>query len=152
VTTSIEEPEFDLPPATFRDQWWLMIASGCVFVIAGLLTVLPPGERVAFKGFEDYPLPQSCYLRSNFNLDCAGCGLTRSTIYLTHGDWQASVDSHPLGWLIALLIAAQIPYRSWIIRTGNRYPIGKATPWVLLAVVGSLLMTNWLMEISRRYF
>ena len=146
-----EEDSIRLPPRSLNNQWWFILASVGVFAMASLLTVLPSGEQVAFKGFEHKPLPESCFLRSQFSLGCAGCGLTRSTIFLTHGNWQASVDAHPLGWLIALTIAGQIPYRFWILSSGNRYPIGRTPPWILMAVVAFLLMANWLIQIGRQF-
>lgn len=39
-----------------------------------------------------------------FDMECWGCGLTRSIQHLMHGEWQESLDYHPLGWLIFLLL------------------------------------------------
>ena len=50
-------------------------------VIAGtfLLEVLPD-QRVALRGFTAYPLPELCGSRLAFDIECPGCGLTRSFI------------------------------------------------------------------------
>ena len=54
--------------------------------------------------------PCACPAR-RFGVSCPGCGLRRSFIYLAHGDWDASWQSHRLGWLLAAMVALQIPYR-----------------------------------------
>lgn len=39
-----------------------------------------------------------------FHVECWGCGLTRSIQHLIHGEWQESLDYHPLGWLVFILL------------------------------------------------
>ncbi|MBM80820.1 MAG: hypothetical protein CMJ78_09520 [Planctomycetaceae bacterium] len=142
--------EFEAPAINKRDHWLILGASCLVFLLAALLTVLPEG-RVAFKGFESHPLPHTCSLRMMINLDCAGCGLTRSTIHLVHGNFSAALAVHRLGWLVALLIASQVPYRLWIILRNSRYPLGKVAPWVVVIAVAVLLMVNWTVNMVRQF-
>ena len=49
-------------------------------------------------------LPSFCPFYNLTGLPCPGCGLTRSFVCLGHGQWQASLHWHPLGWLIFLVL------------------------------------------------
>jgi len=86
----------------------------------GLALVLPPlclllevrsDERVGLPGPAALRLPPLCLPREWFGITCPGCGLTRSFIHLAHGDWDASVQAHPVGWVLAAALFLQIPYR-----------------------------------------
>lgn len=48
----------------------------------------------------DFPL---CPLASSFGIPCPGCGLTRATLALLHGDVRAALRLHPLVWLLTPL-------------------------------------------------
>jgi hypothetical protein len=43
------------------------------------------------------PLPGMCLSRRIFGVNCPGCGLTRSFVSLTHGDWRLAFHFHRLG-------------------------------------------------------
>jgi len=44
-----------------------------------------------------------CPLASSFGVPCPGCGLTRATLALLHGDVRAALHFHPLVFLLAPL-------------------------------------------------
>ena len=50
-------------------------------------------------------LPSLCPFYNITGLPCPGCGLTRAFVSLGHGQWLESLHWHPLGWLIALVLA-----------------------------------------------
>jgi Protein of unknown function (DUF2752) len=79
----------------------------------------------------DFPL---CPLASSFGVPCPGCGLTRATLALLHGDLAGALRLHPLVLLIAPLVAVLLsagildllrdptrgprkPYLRWSART-----------------------------------
>lgn len=121
---------------------WLAVA---MVALSAALQVLP-GGRVAFIGWESSPLPHSCLSRRLWNVSCPGCGLTRSFIWLAHGQWRESLAVHHVGWLLALLVVVQIPYRLLCLaRPQSALPQGWANP--TLMAVASLLMLNWLVNL-----
>jgi hypothetical protein len=129
--------------ATLRQRHRLVLAGVCgVFVLSFALEVLPEG-RIALRGLEEYPLPHTCASRLLFRQGCLSCGLTRSFIHLASGRWQESLAVHRLGWLLAVSMLLQFPYRIAGLLAANPAPLGKTFPqvcgWTLLV----LLVANW---------
>ena len=97
-----DEPKRRYPK--LRLQLLLMLALGGV-----VLAVEPQPQTATFAG---YSLPD-CTLREMTGLPCPGCGLTRSTGYLTEGQWHEAWSINPASfalvtwWIleIALLVA-----------------------------------------------
>lgn len=81
------------------------------------------GTAVGLRGVPGYPLPELCATRRVFGVGCPGCGLTRSIVWLMHGDLSASLAMHRLGWLIFAAILLQIPYRALALA-------GRAPRWL----------------------
>jgi hypothetical protein len=50
--------------------------------------------------WSDFPL---CPVAGTFGIPCPGCGLTRATLALLHGDVHAALHFHPLVWLMTPL-------------------------------------------------
>ncbi len=78
--------------------WYILLGIPALFICAFLLFLLPQVLNLPF-----------CAVRSFLNIDCPGCGLTRSFAYLSHGQVRTSIDFHPLGiviaaWLVYLFI------------------------------------------------
>ncbi len=89
--------------------------------------------------------------RQWFGLNCPGCGLTRSLIHLAHGDWQASMAMHRLGWMMAAAILLQFPYRISCLRHGHISPLGTRLPkWFGYTLICSLV-ANWLLGTACRF-
>ena len=55
-----------------------------------------------------------------FHMDCPGCGLTRSIVFLVHGEVRASWQMNRVGWIMLLAILGQVPYRIMCLRRGRR--------------------------------
>jgi hypothetical protein len=125
----------------------MLVLASAVVVAAFLLQVNPDGERVALRNLPDAKVPPTCMSRELLGVRCPGCGLTRSFIFLAHGDWESSWRSHRLGWLLAAATLAQVPYRLHELARPRRRRrwLAAVTRWfprVLLV----LLLGNWLVE------
>jgi hypothetical protein len=64
-------------------------------------------------------------------------------------DWSDSWKLHRLGWLMALLIVSQLPYRALCMYRG-RAILGRRVPKVLGYIVIALLIGNWLVSFAHR--
>src|SRR5690349_11305293 len=82
-----------LPAAT---EW---IAAGGALA-GGAAFLLSP------DGIDDGPVV--CPFRLLTGLPCPGCGLTRSWVYLAHGQWRDSFLVNPFGIVLAALLVALI--------------------------------------------
>lgn len=121
----------------------MLLISFAVILLSFALAVRPD-QRVTLRGLPEYPLPATCMSRSVFGVTCPGCGLTRSFIHLAQGNWSASVATHRLGWLLAMAVVLQLPYRLYALRRGElsartRFA-GACFSYLLLAA----LLVNWL--------
>lgn len=109
------------------------------------------GDRVAFWCFPQWPLPQTCGARIWLGITCPGCGMTRSFVYLAHGQWTAAFHCHRLGWLLAGMTVLQIPYRLIVLRHGPILKPAEAR-WVSNILVFALIF-NWILEqAASRFF
>jgi len=134
------------PPASTEAGWrrhrFMLVLSSAVVALALLLDVTPAGH-VAFRGWPNLPLPSTCMSRSLYGVDCPGCGLTRSLVYLAHGQWRASWDMHRLGWLMGAAILLQFPYRVVGLVRKCDAPLGTRLPKAFGSALIFLLIANW---------
>jgi hypothetical protein len=122
-----------------------LIASLLILLAAPLLQVLPD-QRVALGAAANLKLPPLCPSNAIFGVRCPGCGLTRSFVHLAHADLPASLHDHRLGWLVALIVLLQIPYRAWALLGPTPLPLGRRFPAAIGLALLAALITNWLAE------
>lgn len=68
--------------------------------------------------WSDFPL---CPIAGSLGVPCPGCGLTRATMALLHGDWQGALRFHPLVWLLSPVFGGFVAVASWeLVRDPNR--------------------------------
>lgn len=130
-------------------QRHLFFAALAIVVVGLAFAFEVHDDRVALAGFANYPLPHLCMSRSMFGVTCPGCGLTRSFVYLAHGNWQASLQAHRLGWLMAAIVLFQIPYRAWML-AGRRDALPARLVQAFAAAVVALLVINWGLSLLER--
>ncbi len=66
----------------------------------GAAFVLSPGA------VEDGPVV--CPFRLMTGLPCPGCGLTRSWVYVAHGEWSSAWSANPFGYVSMALVAVLV--------------------------------------------
>ncbi len=132
----------EAPPSLGRHREMIGAAT-LALALAFLLQVRPDG-RVAFRWLSAYPLPHSCATQAWFDVDCPGCGLTRSIIHLARGDWAAAIRAHRIGPLMAVALLLQFPYRLYGLRRRDPEPLGRLIPSLFGYVLIIALIGNWL--------
>lgn len=123
-------------------QTMLAIAVGVLLLSA--LLVIRPDQKVALWCLPNWPAPESCMSRTAWGIPCPGCGLTRSFVALAHGEFARSWSYNRMGWVLALLTAAQVPYRLWALRHPTGAPLGRTFPHVLASTLIVMLVLNWI--------
>lgn len=140
VADSPTERESDRLNGHHRTLLWMSI----VVIAAAILLRVRPDQKVELEFLRGWPAPELCQSRVWFGWECPGCGLTRSFIHLAHGDFASSVAVNRVGWLLALLVVLQIPYRLWAMHSSTGRPLGRLAPWVVLWSLIVLLFANWI--------
>jgi hypothetical protein len=125
-----------------RQHRQMLVLCALAIAIAPLLKVIP-NERVAVRGV-DAVLPPSCPSRTIFNVSCPGCGLTRSFVYLIRAEWENSIRSNRVGWILMGAVALQIPYRLYALYGSGRYLVRPAFAWCFSLGLIAMLLINWI--------
>ena len=81
-----------------------------------------------------------------FGVRCPGCGLTRSFVALTHGDWAESTHYHRLGPIVYFYLLALILFHTYgALQRNFSLPraLVRAHHWGGLLLCAALLV-NWI--------
>lgn len=140
-----------LPQSTGRDYHWTMLAISLGVIVLACVLQVRGDQRVQFHWLAGWTLPELCQSKALLGWDCPGCGLTRSFIHLAHGDLAASLQVHRLGWLLALFVLVQIPYRLWALCSTTGSPLGHRLPWIAMWTIVFLLIANWFGGLVERF-
>ena len=131
-----------------RNHHRVMLAIYATVIVLMFLLQVRSDQRVEFFFLPGVPLPESCLSRSLFDVDCPGCGLTRSFIYLAAGRVAESWSINRVGWLLLLAVLLQFPYRMMALKKidqGQKPPFARwHTPYSTVLIVA--LITNWLLK------
>ncbi|KPM31709.1 Membrane protein [Croceitalea dokdonensis DOKDO 023] len=87
-----------------------------------------------YLGIQDYMLP--CLSKQLFGLDCPGCGLQRSLVFLAKGEFKAAFDMYPA--IYAILALAFFLVFDMLVKPKNGYPI---KIFLSVVTVGSIVLS-----------
>ena len=124
-----------------------MLVLACVIIVLSFVLIVRSDDHAAFALLPNWPIPSTCPSQTIFGVDCPGCGLTRSFIFLAHGDWHSAFVRNRVGWLLALAVIVQIPYRLFALLGRDRQPLGRRIPQVFGYVLIAALIGNWVLHL-----
>ncbi len=121
-----------------------LLAVSALALVLSFLLVRQPGGRVALMGFDRFLAPEVCMPNALFGIECPGCGLTRSFICLSEGDWRRAWELNRVGWVLYGLAWFQIPYRVLALFRPNRLRVPPRISRTVGIAIILALMINWL--------
>jgi len=126
-------------------HWFVLGISGSVLVMSALLA-MPDMRTVAVGGV---PLPEICTVKRLTGVPCPGCGMTRSFICISQGEWVRAWRLNPASFLMYFLIAAQIPYRLWQLWRVYRGQLPVAEGWFgyYFMAIAAAMFLQWVFKI-----
>lgn len=106
--------------ATATRRWWLgdvavIAAAALVLVLSMVLS--PSTEMLTLFGQD---IPVLCGFRRLTGVGCPGCGLTRSFVFLGHGQVWSAFQMNWLGPPLFVAVFLQIPLRLYRMATRLR--------------------------------
>ncbi|MCA9137067.1 MAG: DUF2752 domain-containing protein [Planctomycetales bacterium] len=133
-----------------RERHWSVLLVSVAVIFLSICLETSNDGRVAVDGWSELRVPELCISRSWFGISCPGCGLTRSFIHLAHGRFADSLAVNRVGWILALTVVLQIPYRIYSLRQSPVGGLNSRWPsWVATALI-AILIGNWLLlQLSR---
>lgn len=131
--------------AQLLDRHWTMLGVSVAVIVLSFALQLNPAGRVRASWLPFDSLPPLCGSRAFFGVNCPGCGLTRSFVALASGDFAESFRLHRIGWLMALAVALQVPFRIWGLYELRRGVISERMwpIWFGRILIAALIL-NWL--------
>ena len=124
-----------------------MLLIATIIVVLSFVLQVRSDQRVELRFLPDYPFPETCLSRSMWGIACPGCGLTRSFILLVRGQFAESFAVNRTGWLLAVAVLVQFPYRLFMLRQLARHgypePDWHLATTVFSAVLIAALVVNW---------
>lgn len=130
-------------PVAIRHFCVMLLCAGVL--LASLLLGVNARGQAYLPPFGAHPIPEICPFKRATGWPCAGCGLTRSTISITHGDWRRAWHFHRVGFLVYLFILGQLLYNGFAwqrARRGAEVARGRWTEYSAFALL-ALLLANW---------
>lgn len=88
--------------------------------------------------------PAICPMRNTFGIPCPGCGLTRATVALAHGDFASALHFHPLVWLMLPIFVVMVIEEVYIFVRRRRLSLLARIPTAIWWPVGALILGVWL--------
>ena len=88
---------------------------------------------IYFLALKDYMLP--CLNKQLFGIDCPGCGLQRSIVFLLKGDFAAAFHMYPAIFTLVPLFGILIINRLFNLKYGNQLIIGLSISTVALILI-----------------
>lgn len=126
----------------------VLLACASVLILAAILEVRGDSEVWLF-GFR---LPESCAWRRLYNINCLGCGLTRSFISLAHLAPLRAWHFNPAGPVLFAGLLFQFPYRCGQLWRIAQYRPAWPTPvplfmgWIAVGV--ATLVVQWVVRVA----
>jgi hypothetical protein len=106
-----------------------------------VLAAVAGGLSIAIAS--DFPL---CPVAGTFGVPCPGCGLTRATLALLHGDLERALKFHPLVWLLGPLFIGFVSVSVFeLVRTP---PAQRRAPIVRWSARGVSVVATFLLVVS----
>lgn len=117
---------------------FLIILGGGTATLATLEVTDADAVRIPWLNRE---LPATCYQQITNGTRCPSCGITRSLITATHGDFERSRQFHRAGIAVLVMLLAQCAMRIAFLWRSLRWP---ALDVVVSAAM--LLYLGWLLN------
>lgn len=142
-----QTPQIIDPKSTYAVMAWITIVVAMIGLSASMRI---ESNSIVTLPLVDYSLPELCNFRRLFNIDCPGCGMTRSFIHAANFRIGDAWAMNPAGTLLFLSLVASIPLRitQWL-RARYGKPLASTVRleggWLIMLTV--VMLVNWCLKL-----
>ena len=153
-----QDADSDRPPVVTAEGGeagllWLHViffAMGLSVIGLSFLMRAEGPESVYWPGAR-FAMPEVCTAKRVFGVPCPGCGLTRSFISISHGQFGRAWQFNPASFLLYPFVFVQIPWHAmqyWLIRKRG---FGVHVPYIhfLPITIAIFLLVQWLVRLPQ---
>ena len=128
----------------------LFILLFCSAIMIASFLMRSEGQSQVFLPGTQSAMPEICSFKRILRIQCPGCGLTRAFISISRGDLARAWSFNPASFLVYLLIAFQIPWRSFLlIRWWQKKPrVELPYGMTFVVTMAVALVTQWLVRLA----
>ena len=149
LPTAIEQPQVDTEILWMHGLFFAMALA----VIGGSFLLRSEGQESVFFPGAKQAMPELCAAKRIFEIPCPGCGLTRSFISISDGQFSRAWSLNPVSFLLYPFIFVQIPWQAmqyWLIRKRGYSMQLPCVHFIPIAIAIALLV-RWLTLVPQMF-
>lgn len=136
-------------PQSIPALHWTFLLMALGIILLSFTMTAQGGDKVTLPGFAA-PLPELCATKAYTGVRCPGCGLSRSFIAISHGQFAKAWRLNPASVLVYLFVLVQIPWQAFQLSRIYRGKTILESLWLFVPLVACAiaLFTQWVLKLT----
>ena len=137
-----------LVPKFSVDQWIILALAVLGLAVSFSLFMKPEDQESVYIRGTQAKIPGTCFSRQWLDFECPGCGMTRSVVCLSQGEWVRSLKFNVAGLLLYVYAIGYIGFAMLRTRISPHHFLNSANSWKLFVwLVVSVVFLQWVLKL-----